>query len=180
MSGSEVGGEREKMGATQLQLRSSHHPLKRGAPQTGSKLPRPNVHSSPLSTHFQSSKPQANLEATLDHAAHAILEAWHRCPWSVLPNFPAPRFELIHSGSSVDRETEAEGSLLPSSPQNAHLSLDAQRQRLPIYKHREKLLWCVERYRVIIVVGQTGCGKSTRQSSGPILHLSKVIEVVRH
>ncbi|KAK4689933.1 ATP-dependent RNA helicase DDX35, partial [Tremellales sp. Uapishka_1] len=66
-------------------------------------------------------------------------------------------------GSSLDRDTEAEGSLLPSSStRNAHLSLDAQRQRLPIYKHREKLLWCVEKYNVVIVVGQTGCGKSTQ------------------
>lgn len=67
-------------------------------------------------------------------------------------------------GSSLDRETESEGSLLPSiNPQVAHLSLDAQRQRLPIYKHRQKLLWCVEKYKVVIVVGQTGCGKSTRE-----------------
>lgn len=67
-------------------------------------------------------------------------------------------------GSSLDREAEAEGSLLPAINSNtAHLSLDAQRQRLPIYKHRQKLLWCVEKYRVVIVVGQTGCGKSTRE-----------------
>ncbi|KAK8869932.1 hypothetical protein IAR55_000500 [Kwoniella newhampshirensis] len=66
-------------------------------------------------------------------------------------------------GSSLDRESEAEGSLLPvAAAKNAHLSIDAQRQRLPIYKHREKLLWCVEKYKVVIVVGQTGCGKSTQ------------------
>ncbi|OCF39888.1 ATP-dependent RNA helicase DDX35 [Kwoniella heveanensis CBS 569] len=67
-------------------------------------------------------------------------------------------------GSSLDRESESEGSLLPSagSSQNAHMSLEAQRQKLPIYKHREKILWCVEKYKVVIVVGQTGCGKSTQ------------------
>ncbi|OWZ35392.1 ATP-dependent RNA helicase DDX35 [Cryptococcus neoformans AD2-60a] len=66
-------------------------------------------------------------------------------------------------GSSLDRESEKDGSLLPvNTSQNAHLSLDAQRQRLPIYKHREKLLWCVEKYSVVIVVGQTGSGKSTQ------------------
>jgi hypothetical protein len=74
-----------------------------------------------------------------------------------------PPVELM-KGSSLDREAEAEGSLLPAVNTNtAHLSLDAQRQRLPIYKHRQKLLWCVEKYRVVIVVGQTGCGKSTRE-----------------
>lgn len=68
-------------------------------------------------------------------------------------------------GSTLDRETESEGSLLPStnSANTAHLSLEAQRKRLPIFKHREKLLWCVEKYPVVIVVGQTGCGKSTRE-----------------
>ncbi|WVW83262.1 hypothetical protein I302_105281 [Kwoniella bestiolae CBS 10118] len=66
-------------------------------------------------------------------------------------------------GSSLDRDNESEGSLLPSiSSRNEHLSLEAQRKRLPIYKHREKLLWCIERYQVVIVVGQTGCGKSTQ------------------
>lgn len=55
---------------------------------------------------------------------------------------------------------------MPSSSKLAHLSLDAQRQRLPIYKHRQKLLWCVENYQVVIVVGQTGSGKSTRKLKG--------------
>ncbi|ORY22759.1 pre-mRNA splicing factor [Naematelia encephala] len=78
---------------------------------------------------------------------------------------PPPQFwkpGAAAPGSSLDRETEAEGSLLPSTSRNAHLSLEAQRQRLPIYKHREKLLYCVEKYRVVIVVGQTGSGKSTQ------------------
>lgn len=63
----------------------------------------------------------------------------------------------------MDREAEAEGALVPTFSKLAHLSLDAQRQRLPIYKHRDKLLWCVEKYQVVIVVGQTGSGKSTRK-----------------
>ncbi|ODN84690.1 hypothetical protein L202_00583 [Cryptococcus amylolentus CBS 6039] len=66
-------------------------------------------------------------------------------------------------GSSLDREAEGDGSLLPINvSQNAGLSIDSQRKRLPIFKHKEKLLWCVEKYRVVIVVGQTGCGKSTQ------------------
>jgi ATP-dependent RNA helicase DDX35 len=74
--------------------------------------------------------------------------------------------DATNTGSSLDRENEAEGSILPSASSSRlqHLSLEAQRQRLPIYKHREKLLWCVEKYQVVIVVGQTGCGKSTRTS----------------
>ncbi|KAI5449470.1 hypothetical protein NCC49_004691 [Naganishia albida] len=73
-------------------------------------------------------------------------------------------------GSSLDRESEAEGGLLlsipiaadPQSRYAAPPSLTSQRTRLPIYKHRDKLLYCVEKYGVVIVVGQTGCGKSTQ------------------
>lgn len=69
-------------------------------------------------------------------------------------------------GSTLDRESESEGSLLSgpiTNNVNASLSLASQRTRLPIYKHREKLLYCVEKYGCVIVVGQTGCGKSTRK-----------------
>ncbi|KAL1411224.1 hypothetical protein Q8F55_002175 [Vanrija albida] len=68
----------------------------------------------------------------------------------------------VAPGSSLDRETENEGTIVASSSKLANLSLEAQRARLPIYKHRTKLLWCVERYQVVIVVGQTGSGKSTQ------------------
>lgn len=68
-------------------------------------------------------------------------------------------------GSTLDRESEAEFSLLPGAQYNANtsLSLSSQRTRLPIYKHREKLLYSVEKYGCVVVVGQTGCGKSTRK-----------------
>ena len=49
-------------------------------------------------------------------------------------------------------------SLNPSS----HLRLSQQRQQLPIFRHRESILYALERYRTVIIVGETGCGKSTR------------------
>jgi len=51
---------------------------------------------------------------------------------------------------------------VPSAPVYSSLSIQSQRERLPIFKHRERLLYCVENYGVIIVVGQTGCGKTTQ------------------
>ncbi|KAF5387011.1 hypothetical protein D9615_001754 [Tricholomella constricta] len=65
-------------------------------------------------------------------------------------------------GSNLDRATEVEGNVVPSAPLYASLSIQSQRERLPIFKHREKLLYCAENYGVIIVVGQTGCGKTTQ------------------
>ena len=41
-------------------------------------------------------------------------------------------------------------------------SLQAQRQKLPISKNRDHLLYLLNSYRVVIVVGETGCGKSTQ------------------
>ncbi|KAG5638304.1 hypothetical protein H0H81_000829 [Sphagnurus paluster] len=51
-------------------------------------------------------------------------------------------------GSNLDRATEVEGNLIPSAPAYSSLSVQAQRERLPIFKHREKLLYCVERYGI--------------------------------
>ncbi|KAF9269082.1 P-loop containing nucleoside triphosphate hydrolase protein [Marasmius fiardii PR-910] len=65
-------------------------------------------------------------------------------------------------GSTLDRATELEGNIIQSAPAYSSLSIQGQRERLPIFKHREKLLYCVEKYGVTVVVGQTGCGKTTQ------------------
>ncbi|KAJ7081536.1 P-loop containing nucleoside triphosphate hydrolase protein [Mycena crocata] len=68
-------------------------------------------------------------------------------------------------GSNLDRETDGEGFAVPSAISS--LSIQNQRERLPIFKHRtlilgDKLLYAIEKFGVIIVVGQTGCGKTTQ------------------
>ncbi|KAH8102820.1 P-loop containing nucleoside triphosphate hydrolase protein [Cristinia sonorae] len=65
-------------------------------------------------------------------------------------------------GSSLDRIADGETSVISSAPLSASYSVQSARERLPIYKHRDKLLYCVEKYGVVIVVGQTGCGKTTQ------------------
>jgi ATP-dependent RNA helicase DDX35 len=42
------------------------------------------------------------------------------------------------------------------------LALAAQRQRLPIAKNKEHILYLLEKHQVVIVVGETGSGKSTQ------------------
>ena len=42
------------------------------------------------------------------------------------------------------------------------LAIAAQRQRLPIAKNKNHILYLVEKYQVVIIVGETGCGKSTQ------------------
>ncbi|KAF7304640.1 hypothetical protein MKEN_01177900 [Mycena kentingensis (nom. inval.)] len=57
-------------------------------------------------------------------------------------------------GSSLDREVD-DGVVVASS-------LNTQRQQLPISKHRDRLLYAVENHGVVILVAETGCGKTTQ------------------
>ncbi|KAI0362815.1 P-loop containing nucleoside triphosphate hydrolase protein [Trametes cingulata] len=68
----------------------------------------------------------------------------------------------VGPGSNLDRATVTEEHIVPSAPTSSSLSLQAARERLPIYKHRDKLLYAVETYGVVILVGQTGSGKTTQ------------------
>ncbi|KAJ2905556.1 pre-mRNA-splicing factor ATP-dependent RNA helicase PRP16 [Zalerion maritima] len=43
-----------------------------------------------------------------------------------------------------------------------HLSIQETRKSLPIYKHREGLLDAIEKFQVLIIVGETGSGKTTQ------------------
>ncbi|KAF8479264.1 P-loop containing nucleoside triphosphate hydrolase protein [Russula ochroleuca] len=65
-------------------------------------------------------------------------------------------------GSSLDRISGEEGGLLASAIPLQAQSIQAQRDRLPIAKHKDNLVYCVENHQVVIVVGQTGCGKTTQ------------------
>ncbi|XP_003384417.3 PREDICTED: probable ATP-dependent RNA helicase DHX35 [Amphimedon queenslandica] len=43
-----------------------------------------------------------------------------------------------------------------------HLPISQQRQRLPIARYREQILYLVEKYRTVVIVGETGSGKTTQ------------------
>jgi ATP-dependent RNA helicase DDX35 len=70
-------------------------------------------------------------------------------------------------GGSVELEriklggNEGSGSCMTFNT-SLHLPMSQQRQRLPIYKYREQILYLVEKYRTVIITGETGSGKSTQ------------------
>ncbi|KAK0130794.1 putative ATP-dependent RNA helicase DHX35 [Merluccius polli] len=66
-------------------------------------------------------------------------------------------------GISEEREltSEASGSPVVFNPHTA-LSIEKQRQKLPVFKHRNNVLYLVESYQTVIIVGETGCGKTTQ------------------
>ena len=45
---------------------------------------------------------------------------------------------------------------------NARLHIEEQRRRLPITQCRREILYLVETHAVTIIVGETGCGKTTQ------------------
>lgn len=57
------------------------------------------------------------------------------------------------------------------------LSLEAQRQRLPIFSYRNHILYLLENYQTLVLIGETGCGKSTQipQVSNNIFKLFLII-----
>ena len=44
----------------------------------------------------------------------------------------------------------------------SHLPLSHQRQQLPIAQLKREILYCVETFQTTILIGETGCGKSTQ------------------
>jgi len=57
--------------------------------------------------------------------------------------------------------SEGAGSCLAYNP-HINLSITQQRQRLPIFQYRNHILYLVERYRTVVIVGETGSGKTTQ------------------
>ncbi|KAG0171394.1 hypothetical protein DFQ30_001077 [Apophysomyces sp. BC1015] len=71
----------------------------------------------------------------------------------------------VAPGSAVDRETENESdaTVIAHAAQHLHhLTLQQQRERLPVFSLRRELLYLIETFQTVIVVGQTGCGKTTQ------------------
>ena len=88
-------------------------------------------------------------------------------PYGLKPQFLKPNIE--YAGSSVTSETnlerlnEIENEYeLAKFNVNSDMALDIQRQQLPIFKNRNHILYALETNRVVIVVGETGSGKSTQ------------------
>lgn len=78
------------------------------------------------------------------------------------PQFLRPNVDNasnINSERLNEVETEFE---LAKFNANQDLSIEVQRQQLPVFKHRNQILYALETNRVVVVVGETGSGKSTQ------------------
>ena len=68
---------------------------------------------------------------------------------------------VAHDALERDARDDGTASSVVFNPHRG-LSLSQQRLRLPIYANRRELLYMVSRWRTVVVVGHTGCGKTTQ------------------
>lgn len=79
------------------------------------------------------------------------------------PKFLRPNLDYANTNINAERlnEVEAEHELAKFNGYN-EMSLEVQRQQLPIFKYRNQILYALETHRVVVVIGETGSGKSTQ------------------
>ncbi|CAH1269625.1 DHX35 [Branchiostoma lanceolatum] len=78
-----------------------------------------------------------------------------------VPKFWKPGTEAPGVHEEREEVSEGSGEAVVYNP-NASLSIQQQRQRLPVFRYRNQILYLVERYQTVVIVGETGCGKSTQ------------------
>lgn len=64
-------------------------------------------------------------------------------------------------GVSFDTDRDTRGSTPIFNP-NERLAISDQRRLLPIYKHRTEILYLLEHHSTVVIVGETGSGKTTQ------------------
>ena len=76
------------------------------------------------------------------------------------------KMKFWRPGASAPEETilldSGSGDKTATFNPNNNLSLSLQRQKLPIFQFRNHILWLVENFKTVVLVGETGCGKSTQ------------------
>nr|XP_022911439.1 putative ATP-dependent RNA helicase DHX33 [Onthophagus taurus] len=80
---------------------------------------------------------------------------------------PAPILFNSKNGQSPAKRIKLDENLQqqkPSNGQNGKIQVNVaeERRKLPIFQYRNKLLDLIRRYNTLIILGETGCGKTTQ------------------
>ncbi|XP_015608693.1 probable ATP-dependent RNA helicase DHX35 [Cephus cinctus] len=75
-----------------------------------------------------------------------------------------PRFKRPGENSWQEDKADIDAHSSTQFVYNAHhsLAIELQRQRLPIFKNRNHIIYLLEKYQTLVLIGETGCGKSTQ------------------
>lgn len=95
---------------------------------------------------------------------------------SRLPKFLKPDDDSFSS----ERDAAPADDHVTSFVFNAHhsLNLAAQRDRLPIRTYRDQILYCLEHYQTLVLVGETGSGKSTQVPQKTVVATTPAVKAV--
>nr|CAB3237998.1 ATP-dependent RNA helicase DHX8-like [Phallusia mammillata] len=106
---------------------------------------------------------QQQREAELESASTSQTKSWSDpMPKTATPaNFAGAKGGLL-SGDIPEWKKQAFGGQKASYGKKTELSIIEQRQSLPIYKLKDQLVQAVEDNQVLIVIGETGSGKTTQ------------------
>lgn len=74
----------------------------------------------------------------------------------------ASSHEMLSRALEYDRDDNDPSSSTFVYNRYARLALEEQRRRLPIARYRNEILYLVEKHATVIIVGHTGCGKTTQ------------------
>ena len=78
------------------------------------------------------------------------------------PKFWKPSDEPGQATNEERRESsEGSGDAVVFN-RNRNMSMEQQRQRLQVFRYRSHILYLLENYQTLVLVGETGCGKSTQ------------------
>eukprot|EP00794_Sanderia_malayensis_P009822 gene9822-10830_t len=77
--------------------------------------------------------------------------------------FWKPGAEAPGSGAKeeLSEGNEGAGTVIKYNP-NVSLSMQQQKQKLPVFTYRNHILYLLEQYQTLVIVGETGSGKSTQ------------------
>lgn len=81
----------------------------------------------------------------------------------VMTEFKPKFVKPLDTSSFLDKD-ESVGVETSSFVYNRFISesIQTQRQKLPIFNNRNHILYLLEKFQTLVLVGETGCGKSTQ------------------
>jgi len=78
------------------------------------------------------------------------------------PGTAGPGLNKVSEERSSSVEQSGLGVASVTYNPHRNLSIEQQRQKLPVFQYRNHILYLAEKYQTVVIVGETGCGKSTQ------------------
>lgn len=70
--------------------------------------------------------------------------------------------EFVRAATSKSQGADEHAPIALDEATKKKMSIDEVRKSLPMYAYRDELLEAIEQYQVLVIVGETGSGKTTQ------------------